>query len=181
MLQTNSVLGEILSVRASLYMGSKVRIIDVLWHDGTHLLDAIMFLTDSIAVHRKHFGANVKSKEGTAYLSGFLKPKIPDGKKIPFVIETGAGRDHLVFEIEVSLSKGRLRIGNGVFEVWGSSECTYAAGFRSLAKTTGGFEGPTGYFANMAANAAACVRNPSLKPDSTADDALAVIKYLSCL
>jgi predicted dehydrogenase len=177
----SGALGDILSVRGLLYMGSASRIIDVLWHDGTHLLDAIMFLTDSTAVHKKHFGAGLKEKAGTAYLAGFLKSKSQHGKKIPFVIETGGGRDHLVFEIEVSLSRGRLRIGNGVFEVWNSACCTYACGFRSLTKTTGSFDEPTGYFANMAASAVQCVRDRTAQSASTAADALAVIKYLSSL
>jgi hypothetical protein len=91
----------------------------------------------------------------------------------------GAGRDHLVFEMEFSCEWGRLRIGNGVFEVWESVESPYAEGFRSLKHTADVFEGPTGYFANMVKDAAACVREAERQPLSSAADGLRVIEYLN--
>jgi hypothetical protein len=95
------------------------------------------------------------------------------------VIEVGARRDHLVFEIEFSCETGRLRIGNGVYEVWESADCPYAEGFRSLALMPDRFDGKTGYFANMLADAVNCVKNPALRPRSSAGDALKVIEYLN--
>ncbi|MDR0377772.1 MAG: Gfo/Idh/MocA family oxidoreductase [Spirochaetaceae bacterium] len=176
-------LGVLLSVKAALYMGRTRRIRDVLWHDGTHLIDALMFLTGCLPRHKACFGSPLSSREGTAFLSGYLKPTDGGGQKpspasVPFLIEAGAGRDHLVFGMEFSCERGRLRIGNGVFEVWESGPSPYAEMFRSLKKTREGFEGPTGYFANMAADAVACVRDPARKPRSGADDGLRVIEYL---
>jgi predicted dehydrogenase len=177
-------LGALLSVKAALYMGRTQRLRDVLWHDGTHLVDALMFLTGCLPRHKKCFGAPLSHREGTAFLSGFLRPAnkdMPRGQKsppVPFLIEAGAGRDHLVFGMEFSCGRGRLRIGNGVFEVWESGPSPYAERFRSLRKTREGFEGPTGYFANMVADAAACVRDPARRPCSGADDGLRVIEYL---
>lgn len=185
-------LGALLSVKGALYMGRARRIRDVLWHDGTHLVDAIMFLTGRLLGHKICFGAPLSSRTGTAFLSGYLSPADEDRKKtgcgsggqkskpsaIPFLIEAGAGRDHLVFGMEFSCARGRLRIGNGVFEVWESRPSPYAEKFMSLGKTRDGFEGPTGYFANMAADAAACVRDPARRPRSGADDGLHVIEYL---
>jgi hypothetical protein len=98
---------------------------------------------------------------------------------VPVVIEVGAGRDHLVFEMEFSCERGRLRIGNGVYEVWESAESPYAQGFRSLTRTSDVFEGPTGYFANMVKDAVACVREADRQPLSSAADGLKVIEYLS--
>ncbi|MDR1909929.1 MAG: Gfo/Idh/MocA family oxidoreductase, partial [Spirochaetaceae bacterium] len=159
-------LGPLLSVKAALYMGSR-RLIDVLWHDGTHLVDAMMFLTGAAPRHQKRWGARLSSSSGTAWLAGLLRPA-SYAEPVPFLIEVGAGRDHLVFELDFSCARGRLRIGNGIFEVWESAASPYAENFRSLAKTREGFGGPTGYFANMAAEAAACVRDPSLRPRSSA-------------
>ena len=127
-------------------MGKTRRLLDVLWHDGTHLADAVMFLTGAELKHRKAWGAKLKNSEGTAYLEGKL---IKNDVQIPFLMELGAGRDHLVFELEFSCGKGRLRIGNGVFEVWKSEESSYAEGFRSLVKSKKTFIGPTMYFSNM--------------------------------
>jgi predicted dehydrogenase len=191
-------LGALLSAKAVIYMGRTQRLRDVLWHDGTHLVDAVMFLTASQIEHKKCWGARLTSRSGTAFLSGYLRPLSPAGGKspadgpnsampdavpeasgqIPFLIEIGAGREHLVFEMEFSCERGRLRIGNGIFEVWESGPSPYAEKFRSLKKTQEGFEGPTGYFANMVADAVACVRDPQRQPKSRALDGLRVIEYL---
>jgi predicted dehydrogenase len=161
-------------------MGQKSRLLDVLWHDGTHLADAIMFLTGSTRKHRKRWGAKLNGNSGTAWLLGELVK--PARQQVLVIMEIGAGRDHLVFEIEFSCAKGRLRIGNGVFELWESDESPYAEKFRSLklAHGTGnrGFEGATGYFVNMIADAVSCVRERGRQPVSSSADGLAVIEYL---
>jgi hypothetical protein len=208
-------LGPLLSVRACLYMGKTRRLLDVLWHDGTHLADAVMFLTGRVIGHKRSWGAKPKSREGSAFLEGMLRPPeqppseppsgrplpeqppseplpeqqpgtppllssslLPSSPPLPFLMELGAGRDHLVFELEFSCAQGRLRIGNGIFEVWESAPSPYAEQFRSLKKTEEGFNDPTGYFANMMADAAACVRDPLRRPRSSAMDGLRVIEYL---
>ena len=94
-------------------------------------------------------------------------------------MEIGADRDHLVFEIEFSCEKGRLRIGNGVFEIYKSVPSPYAENFRSLKNTGKTFSGPTGYFKNMLKDAIACARDPERVPVSTAADGLRVIEYLN--
>jgi predicted dehydrogenase len=175
-------LGQPLSIKASLYMGKSNRLIDVLWHDGTHLVDAIMFLCGVSLHHKRRLGAALSSKTGTTFLYGTACSLQTDSASaLPFCIEAGAGRDHLVFEIEISCAKGRLKIGNGVFEVYQSAASTYAEGFRSLSKIRSGFEGYTGYFSGMVADAAACVHDPAREPVSGAKQALAVIEYLSNL
>jgi predicted dehydrogenase len=181
-------LGAVCSVRAALYMGKTRRLVDVLWHDGTHLADAAMFLSGGVLTHREARGAELSGRTGTAYLSGGLVlsgAAVTGGKsvrgrkrEIPFVMEIGAERDHLVFELEFSCEKGRLRIGNGIFEVWESVESPYADGFRSLEKKREGFSGATGYFSNMIKDAAACCIKKNKIPQSKALDGLQVIKYL---
>jgi predicted dehydrogenase len=169
-------LGQLLGIRAVLYMGKNRRLVDQFWHDGTHLADAVMFLTNGTFKHKRAFGAKLKSKSGTAWLEGSVyKDKSP----VPVLFEVGSGRDHLVFEIEFSCEKGMLRIGNGIFEVWESVPSPYAENFRSLKKTDEAFFGPTGYFSNMIKDAVCCVRDPNLKPRSGAIDGLRVIEYLN--
>jgi predicted dehydrogenase len=182
-------LGPAAGVKATLYMGKNRRLIDQLWHDGTHLADAAMFLTGGILKHRKivsgGFAARggLASRGGTAYLVGALEqPDIPAASPLPFLFELGAGRDHLVFELEISCERGKLVIGNGIFEIWESAESPYAEGFRSLEKREEGFSGNTGYFSNMVADALSCAnerlagRTPA--PRSSAADGLRVIQYL---
>ena len=175
-------LGDLLSVRAVLYMGKNKRLLDVFWHDGTHLADAIMFLSGLTLKHRRRWGAKLRELAGTAWLEGELVKHDAghdNSVPVPVITEVGAGRDHLVFEMEFSCAKGRLQIGNGVFQVWESDESPYAEKFRSLKLSNEKFYGPTGYFANMIADAVSCVRDPSKHPVSSAADGLNVIKYLS--
>ncbi|MDR1930470.1 MAG: Gfo/Idh/MocA family oxidoreductase [Treponema sp.] len=178
-------LGPLLSLRGTLYMGKTRRLLDVLWHDGTHLADAAMFLSASVLRHKSAWGAPLRSKAGTAYLSGILEKTgkggngaVQTGGRVPFLLELGAGRDHLVFELEFSCAGGRLRIGNGIFEVWESGESPYAEGFRSLKKSREGYGEPTAYFSGMVEDAAACVRDKSRTPVSPASAGLRVIEYL---
>ncbi|MCL2229965.1 MAG: Gfo/Idh/MocA family oxidoreductase [Treponema sp.] len=201
-------LGNLIAVRAILYMGKKTRLIDQLWHDGTHLADAVMFLTGGVLKHKRSLGAKLNSGNGTAWLEGRLYQKLISqtsnqrfgkGAKIeksdsalsapprlreiffpiPFIFEIGAGRDHLVFEMEFSCEKGRLRIGNGIFEILESVPSPYAEKFRSLINTGETFTGPTGYFVNMLKDAVACAKDPAKQPVSGAIDGLRVIEYLN--
>ena len=172
-------LGRLLSVRAALYMGKSRRLLDVLWHDGTHLADAAMYLSGGVLRHGKTWGAKLDGRTGTAWLSGRLEGA--GGGNVPFLLELGAERDHLVFELECSCEQGRLRTGNGIFEVWESGESPYAEGFRSLAVTGETFSGPTGYFSNMMNDAVSCARERGRIPVSGADDGLRVIRCLNSI
>jgi predicted dehydrogenase len=166
-------LGVVMSAAAKLYMGKDRRIIDMLWHDGTHIADALSYLAGGGRLtHRKKFGAPLSSRAGTALLAGEIRG-------IPFSIEVGAGRDHIVFEIDISLSQGRARIGNGVYEILKSAESPYAKGFRSLAPERSGFPGQTAYFSRMVEDAARLCKGEIAEPLSSARDALHVIEYLS--
>ena len=172
------LLGELLGVKAVLYMGKTRRLLDALWHDGTHLADAIMFLADMPLKHRRCWGAKLTASTGTAWLEGRLQRE-KGAPRIPVIMEIGAGRDYLAFEMEFSCEKGRLRIGNGIFEIWESAPSPYAEKFRSLRQTGEIFSGPTGYFTNMVKDAVSCVRDPRKTPQSSAADGLRVIEYLN--
>jgi len=169
-------LGKLILVNAKLYFGKTRKLIDMFWDDGTHLIDIIMYLTDSALSYKNQWGANLTERSGTAWLEGELSQNI---STIPVLIEVGAGRDHLVFEIEFSCEKGCLRIGNSIFEVYESVPSPYAEKFNSLKNTGETFSGPTGYFANMLKDAVACAKNPQRLPVSGAIDGLRVIEYLN--
>ncbi|MDR1787717.1 MAG: Gfo/Idh/MocA family oxidoreductase [Treponema sp.] len=172
-------LGEVLSIRGTLYMGQRRVLGRLLWHDGTHMADAIRFLGGGVLRHERAWGARLSAQEGTAFLAGALdRGSGRTKKRIPVLIEVGAGRDHLVFEIAFSCEWGALRIGNGVFSVMKSADAPYAEGFRALADTGERFTGPARAFANLASDAAACARDPTRVPASTALDGLAAVTYL---
>ncbi|MCL2127837.1 MAG: gfo/Idh/MocA family oxidoreductase, partial [Treponema sp.] len=151
------------------------------------------FLAGGKLAHLRRHGAKLTASAGTAWLEGELRrerasspvPVVMEtgaGRDrcdpVPVIIEIGAGRDHLAFEMEFSCERGRLRIGNGIFEVWESAPSPYAEKFRSLMRTGETFSGPTGYFANMVKDAVSCVKEPGRRPLSSAADGLRVIEYL---
>ncbi|MDR2150247.1 MAG: Gfo/Idh/MocA family oxidoreductase [Spirochaetaceae bacterium] len=169
-------LGELLSIKMSLCMGKARKLSDVLWNDGTHLIDMLLFLSaSSIQKIGQPWGAALESKSGTAFLSGTLE------SGVEFCIEVGAGRDYLVFEIECNCSAGRLQIGNDIFSVWESAPSPYAKGFRALAKTEESVSGPTGYFTTMIADAVACVREAGRMPCSQVSESIAGIEFLDSI
>ena len=190
-------LGPVVGVKGTLYFGKNRRLIDQLWHDGTHLADAAMFLTGSVLKHQKTItensffysaGSALKERSGTVYLLGLLqKAAAPaaGATALPFLLEIGADRDHLVFELEFSCERGKLKIGNGIFEIWESGKSAYAEGFKSLEKTREGFTEKTGYFSSMAADALSCAEarlaNKIPTPLSSAVDGLRVIQYLQSI
>jgi predicted dehydrogenase len=168
-------IGEILSVSAKLYMGRTRHIVDMLWHDGTHLADILMFLFDDVLIHKKAYPVDL-DKTDTVFLCGCL-----DRHGIPVVIEAGSKRDHIVFEIEISCERGRINIGNDIFEIDVSAASPYARHFRSLQRISDNFPGLTGYFSNMIRDAAACVYDRSREPESNAAAGLSVIHYLNSI
>jgi predicted dehydrogenase len=174
---TDGRYGALQSIKGMLYMGQNRRLLDILWHDGTHIIDAVAFLAGGMPVHKTRSGDPLTSINGTAFLAGEIRRQ--KDRDIPFMLEIGSNRDHLVFEIECSLERGALRIGNGIYEIWESAESPYAEGFRSLKRIPSVFTGATGYFANMVSDAVVCVREPKLMPVSSAEDGLRVINYLT--
>ncbi|MCP5515110.1 MAG: Gfo/Idh/MocA family oxidoreductase [Spirochaetales bacterium] len=165
--------GDLLSVSAFLYMGKNKRIIDVMWHDGTHLADAVMFLT-GCGLKRKKITGRLGSKTGTVHISA-------EAGKVPVLIQCGAGRDHLVFSFELSFESGMIRIGNGIYEEWISGESPYYSGFMSLIKKETPVLEKTGYFKNMVKDAVRAAREPDYNPVSTAVDGYRAVKFLSSL
>jgi predicted dehydrogenase len=200
-------LGRLLAINARLYMGKAKASEKVLWHDGTHLVDVISFLAgpwDIVATH-----GDVTATAGNFFAFGETRPEqenetegtdksgnpydarardatqtasdTADKKKASIVIEASPGRDHLAFELDLSFSEGRIRVGNGVWEVWKSEQSRYYENFRSLALVEGkagrGY-GKTGYFSGMMAHAVDLFRDPTRPGESTFHDGLAAIELL---
>jgi predicted dehydrogenase len=167
--------GNLLSIAAKLYFGKTRRPTDQLVHDGTHLVDIINYLSRG-RLRKTSVQGNLNTRSGTAFITGTCRPC-----GIPVLIETGAGRDHLVFELDLSFERGRLRIGNGLYEESESRDSPFYTGFRSLfRRETPGFE-KTGYFANMIKDAAACALDPGREPVSSAADGFTALEFILSL
>jgi predicted dehydrogenase len=200
-------LGRLMTINARLYMGKAKASEKVLWHDGTHLVDVMSFLAgpwDVVATH-----GDVTAVTGNFFAFGETRPgqtnetagtddscnpgdasardatqaasETAGEEPVSIVIEASPGRDHLAFELDLSFSEGRIRVGNGVWEVWKSEQSRYYENFRSLALVEGkagrGY-GKTGYFSGMMVHAVDLFRNPTLPGESTFRDGLAAIEIL---
>jgi len=170
-------MGELLSVHCRLFMGRTREVSKVLWHDGTHLVDILRFLVGPWEVEATH--GNIEEKIGNFLVVGRTLRESVSGTAI--TIEISPGRDHLVFELDLSFSKGRIRVGNGVYEEWVSRPSPYYEQFRSLELRTPPGKSPfkkTGYFAGMMAHAVEVYRDRTVPGKSTFEDGLADLEIL---
>jgi predicted dehydrogenase len=158
--------GKLLSIGAHIYMGRRRPLMDMFLDDGTHLIDILRFLTGSelenIQVAYGHESLFVVCRAG----------------EVPVAMEIGSGRDHIVFELELSFTSGRIRIGNGIYEEYESGKSPFYEGMKSLLHT--GAEGPseTGYFSNMIADAVRCFRDKGAAPVSSAVDGWRSLQFI---
>lgn len=158
----NQKYGILRSLSAKLYFGNNKTPAEILWHDGTHLIDIIGFLIGDEWKIIQCFGKPYQKKATL-----FVFAKIGS---TPAFLEIGAGRDHLVFEIDFSFERGRVRIGNGLLEECESKESPYYENFRSLLPVFDYQEKDTGYFTNMVIDAVSVFKNPGQKPLSSLED-----------
>ncbi|MDR1932955.1 MAG: Gfo/Idh/MocA family oxidoreductase [Spirochaetales bacterium] len=172
---TSGRYGRLLSLAAKLYFGRTRRLKEQLIHDGTHLADIIAFLAGGY-LEKPEVRGNLNKKAGTAFITARIRES-----GIPVCIESGAEREYLAFELDLAFSRGRIRIGNGLYEEYESRESPYYEGFRSLIKRKSPAFAATGYFLSMMKDAAACVRDPKRIPVSGAPDGYEALRFILSL
>ncbi|MDC7234855.1 MAG: gfo/Idh/MocA family oxidoreductase, partial [Spirochaetales bacterium] len=162
--------GKLLGINARLYMGRTRPAAEILFHDGTHMLDIIRYLTGQ--------DLEILHCSGRPYDKGAPLLVLASAGECMVHLDISGGRDHLVFELDLSFESGRIRIGNGVYELWGSEESPYYSGFRSLKEYCSGWNGRTAYFSAMMNHALELYRNPGRQSASSFRDALQVIRLM---
>ncbi|HEB31254.1 MAG TPA: Gfo/Idh/MocA family oxidoreductase [Spirochaetes bacterium] len=162
--------GDLLSINSKLYMEPEAKLKSTLLHDGTHLVDIVNYLLSSKLEKKSVFGS-LETKTGTAFIFCRLK-------SLPVTIEIGTGRDHLLFELDLSFSSGRIRIGNGLYEEYASDKSPYYENINSLRKTNISGFNSTGYFSNMLIDAVKCFKNRARVPVSSAIDGYEAISFI---
>jgi predicted dehydrogenase len=145
--------GKFLSLSARLCMGFSRTVREMLFEDGTHLVDIIRFLTGA------EFGIN--SVVGNPDDSGGSLVAVGKSGVVRTVIEASCDRDHLVFEMTLGFERGRVVVGNGVYEEYVSGKSPHYEGFRSLEKKIDTVCKDTGYFMGMLSDAVAVLGDPS--------------------
>jgi predicted dehydrogenase len=165
--------GELLSIASSLYMGENTTAHDILLRDGTHLIDIIQFLSGTdlklLTVERFH-----GTKAETVVVTS-------SANSVPVTLEIGSGRNYIQFEMDLRFARGRIRIGNGLYEEYASGASPYYEGMRSLRATGAKRPQVTGYFANMLKDAVRCIRDRQRVPLSSAVDGYSVLKFIDAV
>jgi predicted dehydrogenase len=181
-LAASGTLGRLLSAAGRLSLGGGGDVFATFLEDGTHLVDAVRFLIGS-GLEVAH--AAVTGSRGARTLNVLARSsRGPKGRDedglgpVPVVLEIGAGRDHLVFEIDLGFESGRLRIGNGLYEEHRSGPSPYYEGMKSLAIRKARGPRVTGFFSRMLEDAVECARDEGRTPVSSAVDGLAAFLFV---
>jgi predicted dehydrogenase len=162
--------GEPATVAGRLHMGRGKAAADILWEDGTHLLDALRFLT----------GGELEAlcACGDAGSPGGVLQVLLRAGGVPVALEVSGRLEPLVFELDLCFTRGRLRIGNGQYEEWESGPSPYYEGFRSLRRLRAHPPRRTGYFRGLLADAVEVLRQPGRRPVSSGEDGLAAAEAI---
>jgi len=162
-------MGRLLQVRGTLYFGGTGRHDRVFLHDGTHLVDAIHFVTGDTIGLRKRVGA-YRTHRSSVFLHGILRKR-----GVPVEIEIGGERDYLRFEVHLFFTSGEIRVGNGVFTWETSRPSPHYSSYRSLIDRERRVPEPSGYFSGMIGEAVRLYGDPdSASASSIADGAAAM-------
>ncbi len=162
--------GELLSINSRLYMGRTRPPAEILYHDGTHMIDILRFLTGEDMTVLGSWGEPFRER-GTLMV-------LASAGECMVNLDISGGRDHLVFELDLSFERGRIRIGNGVYEIWTSEESPYYTGFRSLKRNCSEWSGRTAYFSAMMNHAIHLYKNPGSCCQSSFRDGLRVLELI---
>ncbi len=192
-----SKIGAVQCVRANLFSGMKLYDPDAeesgaysLLHDGTHLVDIVLFLLERLEKDGE--------KKGRALLKNPVVTGIfrdPKNKRIvrelcanysskfcPHVALFMSGRSRFFgFEVEVLGTEGRICVGNGYAKFYRRAESNLYTNFFSLSKDESvQLPKKTGYFSNMVQNAVDFLdgRAPLKSSLQTGINALAVLEEI---
>jgi predicted dehydrogenase len=124
-------------------------------HDGTHLVDILIFLF-GVEFNRPEIQRiAINKKKEIRMLSLSFEEKIASGGKngTLFQIEINGEKEYFGFDIEISGSKGKILIGNGYFKFYERKMSPFYKNFHSLVRDHK-ISRPeeTGYFSNMIKN-----------------------------
>jgi predicted dehydrogenase len=161
--------GRLCSAHCQLFMGRTRSAAAMLLDDGTHLLDLLRYLLPGEPVVSHVAG----SPDGDLTTMSILL----HADTVPVTIHIGPGRDFVQFELDFSFERGRVRIGNGLFEEYVSSPSPYYERMRSLQKTDLCFR-KTEYFAGMMREAVELCDYPERQPRSSAADGLRAVELI---
>lgn len=173
--------------------------LDVLYHDGTHMVDAVRFLLKNPACDDGERNDGEMKKEETNFpllkvqyidhmksdflntlkISACISTEKNDSSKrqIPFFFDISCGKEYLQFELHFHFSHGLVRLGNGLYEEYNSVQSPYYKDFFSLSCNKRRSKQSTYCFANMIKHAHDLFAGRAKKSLSSFDDGYAVVKF----
>ena len=188
--------GDLLSVYGWVSGAIKQNPLDVLYHDGTHLVDVVRFLLathdgDNPALKVKHvdllkndFLNTLKvsslvltKKNASSNKSSSVSPSRSSKEEIPFFFDISCGKNYLQFELHLHFSRGLVRIGNGLYEEYNSEKSPYYKDFFSLSCIKRRSNQKTHCFSNMIKHAHDLFTGKVKKSLSSFDDGYAVVQF----
>jgi len=165
--------GDLLSITAKLYSGRNKRARDILWHDGTHMVDALRYLTGRELSGAQSFGD--PDSRSRPFLAAFK------AGPVRVALETCGGHESFLFELDLMFAAGRIRIGNGLYEEYRCEPSPFYSGFRSLMRVPGICFPKTEYFKGLLQDAVAVLRNPGRVPTSRGSDGCKAVETIERL
>jgi predicted dehydrogenase len=179
---TRRTYGRLLSISGRLFMGEGGDVFATLLEDGTHLVDIVQFLAGC----RLEAVSAVSEGNGRARTLSILARSKVDRKRrggagpgaVSISLEVGTGRDHVVFELDLGFSSGRIRVGNGLYEEYESGPSPYYEGMKSLTRGKARRPRVTGFFSRMLEDAVACARDEGRAPVSSALDGCSAFLFV---
>lgn len=126
----NKALGTLKSVHAQMLLSASSKMpagSGTLLEDGTHLLDILFYLTGEKCLKTECRIEFLKEKKVEKRVYGLL-----EFDSFPVFLDSGGDRRYFHFELDLSFTEGRARIGNGFFEVFKAADSPYYDGFKSL-------------------------------------------------
>ena len=136
-----NIYGDLFTINCRLYMGRGAKVKEMLWEDGTHLIDIIRFLTNK-EISFVNAKGNVSQPGGECVF-------ILKAGEIFVLVDAACNREYLAFELDVSFFRGFVKIGNGIYEEYESCKSPFYEKARSLIKKRKKLFPITNYFAGM--------------------------------
>jgi len=97
-------------------------------HDGTHMIDILQYLFPPI----KSVRATLRHQVAAAATETSLQCLIQTEKDIPIYFDIDGTAEYFHFELDIFLTQGRLRLGNGIRELFINNPSHQYSGFSSL-------------------------------------------------
>lgn len=140
-----------------------------LLHDGTHLIDIILYFVGAI----KYLSGSVEFPNDSEYCvetSATAMIKFVNGV-IGFV-EASSNREYFNFELDLQFQKGRIKIGNGILSFWKKKISSRYEGFYDLVKDDVKFNQGKNFFIEVVDDIVKAIETKNYDSKSTIIDGL---------